>query len=312
MRFKFGAELLGLLAGFILVIFFVQLKHTSTINKKFNVSPLIDKLISVNYSPYEAKPAIVHQAQFEELTKLADASNGIYGIYVKDLDQGSEYEYNAEENFFAASLYKVPVAIATMKSIEDEVITKDQLLIYLPNDYSEGSGVIVRSKYNSAYEVDALLDKLLKNSDNVAQNILLRTIPQETVLESTRNFTNDDYSSLIGQYSTPKEIATVFINLHDIQEASVLEDNYITQQNASSILEKMQSTSFDNRISQGLNNRTVFSHKIGNWGTTGTWHDCGIVYGKTDYVVCVMSSDTNYKEFLNVTKATGEFIEEIN
>jgi len=71
----------------------------------------------------------------------------------------------------------------------------------------------------------------------------------------------------------------------------------------------MSSTLFDDRIHQGLSEDTKFSHKIGNWPDTSSWHDCGIApRNNKKIVVCVMSRNTTYENFLEVTKDVGEFV----
>ena len=72
----------------------------------------------------------------------------------------------------------------------------------------------------------------------------------------------------------------------------------------------MTGTDFDNRIHLGLYERAKFSHKIGNWPETNTWHDCGILLdNKNPAIICVMSEGIEFNEFITVASATGrEFV----
>lgn len=71
----------------------------------------------------------------------------------------------------------------------------------------------------------------------------------------------------------------------------------------------MKKTNYDDRIYSGLNAGLVFSHKAGNWPNDLSWHDCGIVIGdKKDIVVCLMSSNAKFVDFLLVAQKVGEFV----
>ena len=243
------------------------------------------------------------QVAFNTLTNSADAKSGTYGIYVKNLFNQQAFTFNETELFYAASLYKTPIAAATMREIEQGDLSFDDPIVYSDGDYSSGTGTINKSPYGTEFTVDYVLDRLLKDSDNVAQVMLLRSMSENAVMagfnliEIKNNFYNNNTL-------TPEQSVNFY-------ERLVLSD-FISTTNREILLNKMAQTSFDDRISTGLANDTKFSHKIGNWGQTGSWHDCGIVSkGLTKIAVCVMSRHTTYEEFLQVSKETGEFINQL-
>jgi hypothetical protein len=64
---------------------------------------------------------------------------------------------------------------------------------------------------------------------------------------------------------------------------------------------------YDDRISQYIGAGYTFNHKIGNW--TDSWHDCGYVFGEDKVViVCLMSEQTTFADFLQVAEITGDFV----
>lgn len=242
----------------------------------------------------------VRLARFEALKENLDELQGSYAFYFYNPLTGEKLTHNESDLFYAASMYKTPIALATYKEIEAGLIAEDKELTYTSFDASGGTGIINISAPGSKYTVKYVVERLLKDSDNTAQNMLLRTLNPETVQESfsLADSKGEYYRNNVANVNTA---AKVFENL--------LFSDYISDEHKSYLINVMTSTSFDDRIHSGLREDLVFSHKIGSWGETGSWHDCGIVTdGSKKAVVCLMSRSTTYSDFLEGSRLVGEFV----
>lgn len=241
--------------------------------------------------------------EINDLKTLMDSKTGKYGLYIKDLSSGETYTYNENKNMYGASLYKIPVAIAVFKEIEKGNISLDQVIEFKEEDSSPGAGSIQNSEFGKNYTIEELLNLLLKESDNVAQNMLIRIIGRDAVARTFPQAVTDN-------------VFPLKINANALLVGKMLEDlyfnRYISVVNSSLMQEIMSTTSFDDRINNGLTPDLAFSHKIGNWATRGVWHDCGLVTGNKVIVVCLMSEDAIYEQFLTVAKEVGIVISSMN
>lgn len=241
--------------------------------------------------------------RFDILSQALLEEPGFYGLYIKDLRTDTEFRYNDNAEFYAASLYKLPIAASVLKRVQDKKLSLEDKEVYLPLDYSSGTGAI--GNYNQGIEIKIgdLLTELIKNSDNTAQNILLRTTPLDEVEKTFRLLVPDDSVSTFYRYnlSSPYEIGQVINEL--------LFGKFLNEANKTYLKELMTNTSFEERITPGLKNGLVYAHKIGSW--PDTWHDCGVVYSTNSEdkaIVCLMSSKAPYENFLNASKATAAFL----
>lgn len=243
------------------------------------------------------------ETQFAELAKKLTIEPGVYGLYIKDVGSGREFKYNDTTEFYAASLYKVPIGAAVLKEVEAGKLKLDDTATYLPYDYSSGTGVIGTYSHGIQLKISDILSELLKNSDNTAQNILLRTLSYKNVQETFNEIVPDKNTSTYYRYnlSTPAEIGYVFEKLYF--------GNYLNDANKKYLSDLMTNTSFEDRVSAYLEDGLTFSHKIGSW--PDSWHDCGVVYtdaNESELIVCLMSQRAPYENFLNAAKMTGEFV----
>lgn len=241
--------------------------------------------------------------RFDILSQTLLEEPGFYGLYIKDLRTDTEFRYNDTAEFYSASLYKLPIAAAVLKRVQDRKISLEDKEVYLPLDYSSGTGVVGNYSQGIEIKVSDLLTELIKNSDNTAQNILLRTTPLDDVEKTFRQLVPDDSVSTFYRYnlSSPYEISQVIYEL--------IFGSFLNDENKAYLKGLMINTSFEDRITPGLKKGLVFAHKIGSW--PDTWHDCGVIYSENSEdkaIVCLMSSKAPYENFLNASKATAEFL----
>ena len=235
---------------------------------------------------------------FNELTSYIEKETGTYSIYIKDLNTEKTYTYNDENQYYVASLFKLPVGIAVLKQIDMGNLSLDTKLTYLPSHYADGTGIINKSDYGTEYTVDEILTNLFKYSDNVSQNMLLDLL---------------DVDSTVVSGAFPNAGKTEYYHTNN---SSVLEigeyleyiytSDYLSEESKQYLLNIMQNTSFDYLLAQYIN--SPFSNKIGLWESS--IHSCGIVSDK-NLIVCVMSLDTNEDTFIKISQMIASFVNTI-
>lgn len=245
---------------------------------------------------------------FEDLTENIASKKGTFSIFIHNLTTAEVATINPDEIYYGASLYKLPIALAVLHEIYTGKLSPDTLVTYTKDDFSDGSGSIPRDNYGAAYTVEDLISRLMKDSDNSAQIMLTRTVAKSSLTEAFAIVTPDNNPKL---YELNEGTAGDYAYAYNYLFLTALnrnEDTFIGQKNALYLLGIMKGTSFEDRISTGLST-SDFSHKIGNWGDTGSWHDCGLVYTKELHIVCLMSKNTTFEDVADVGKLIGEFIE---
>lgn len=249
-------------------------------------------------TPYE-----LQLQKFEIIKEDIKKRPGNYGIYVRNLSTNDEFIYREREKFYGASLLKVPIALATYNLIEEEKIDLKDKVKYKTEDFEDGTGSIATSDFGTSFTVAELLNRLLKESDNVAQTMLTRIVGEGEISKAFRNFSplaeNSNFYS--DNITSPYETAVIFENMYKLDTKG-----------SNAIINIMMDTFFDDRISLGLNKNTKFSHKIGSYGDDGVWHDCGIILEEKPTIVCLMSSGTTFDDFTDVAQLIGGFVESIN
>ncbi len=101
---------------------------------------------------------------------------GDLGVYVKRLDNGETFAYQADRPWYLASSAKLPVAIAMLQEVEQGRHSLAERAVLKETDKVDGSGAVVWQKNGTTYTVQQLLKRMLMESDNTAANMLIRTL----------------------------------------------------------------------------------------------------------------------------------------
>ncbi len=303
--------LFGIISALLLFILAGHVKKVNFVNKSIafkNYEKIMpDDRVSLPSMPKRTLE-VVSDPTFDTLVEAVSSKKGTYSIYIHNLTTDEVLIHNPDEVYYGASLYKLPIAIAVMHEIYTGDLSDDTMITYTSEDFSDGSGTIPRDQYGTEYKVSDLISKLLKDSDNSAQLMLTRSVPKATLDQAFALATPENNPKL---YVLNEGTAQDYAYAYDYLFQTALnrnDDKFIGQKNALYILSQMKNTSFEDRISTGLTT-SDFSHKIGNWGDTGSWHDCGLAYTSDLHVVCMMSKYAVYEDVVEVGKLIGEFIE---
>jgi len=228
-----------------------------------------------------------------ELSKLA----GDYGVYIKKLDDGKEYDYNSEKTFTAASLSKLFLTGAYYNAAEADPTLMVNQVVMENQDKIEGNGGTYEDPVGSYYNPDDLIERMLKQSDNTAFGIMTRNLGINKVNDFIKNY-GFNQTDFIVNYTSPKDVGTF---LEKLYKQELMGKDYTDE-----MIGFMQNTDFEDRLPYYLPGVKI-AHKIGSWD--GAYSDAGIVYGKTgDYVIVVMTDGADYTEAVNAMRKLSQVV----
>jgi beta-lactamase class A len=108
-----------------------------------------------------------------DVAAIDAASESDVGVYVLELDSGLAMNYQADKNWYIASMIKVPVAIAILRGIEAGTYTLDTTLRLRASDYVDGAGATNSHPLATALPIRYLMEQMIIHSDNTASDMLI-------------------------------------------------------------------------------------------------------------------------------------------
>lgn len=109
------------------------------------------------------------------LKDLLKGFGGVWGAYVKDLENGAVvFEFNQDEAFPAASLSKIAIAMSVFSQVDKGVISFDDNLSLVEDYKLGGSGVLKHLKSGLNLSLLDVVKLMLLVSDNTAAKMLVK------------------------------------------------------------------------------------------------------------------------------------------
>lgn len=124
----------------------------------------------------------------QHIERIDKATPGQLGVYIKRLDNGETLSYQADRPWYLGSTTKLPIALAVLQEAEGGKLSLTQRVTLQETDKVDGSGNVVWQKSGTTYTVDALLKRMLMESDNTAANMLIRTVGEDTLNQRARQY----------------------------------------------------------------------------------------------------------------------------
>jgi beta-lactamase class A len=242
-------------------------KHKAVEDALSNDYPLIDPARQlIPQSDY----IINIQSLRDYLTTIGDQYPDQVSIYYEQLNSGANISINKNLRLFPASLTKLPLAIVVAKKVEEKEWQWDTKLTVEQSDIDSGSGGLYKTvKPGDQLSIDSLLMQLVTNSDNTAQNILLRSVQKDDLDEIITEVGLEDLFDAQG-YISAKEYSRLLRVLYT--------SSYLERVHSQKILELMAQENFHDYLSQGIPSDVTFAHKFGENRAQGIFADSGIVY----------------------------------
>jgi beta-lactamase class A len=151
-------------------------------------------------------------------------------VVVRGFSDKEHFGRNAFTKYRAASLIKVPLAIALFDGIEsgvfdihDTLVLQEEDKVHRPEDQN---GRVDKSEVGTEFTVDYLVDQAMTRSDNTAANMLISYVGMDYVNTMLQEFGYvdtvlarkmcDKHAKAIGEenFTNPSEITQIFHDLH--------------------------------------------------------------------------------------------------
>ena len=221
-------------------------------------------------------------------------------VYVKQVDTGKTAGIHEDQEMYSASIAKLLYLYYTQKEINENRVDLQTPLKYTKevNDYPgayepEGSGSISKIPDDKDYTVADLINRVAKESDNVAQNILgyYVTHQSDKEFQKVTNKIAGKTWNVETRMASPK------------MAGNVMEAIY--QQNGG-IIDALSETRFDDqRISKDI--PVKVAHKIGD--AYDFRHDVAIVYTDSPFILAIFTDHSDYETISEIAKDIYEVLQ---
>lgn len=199
-------------------------------------------------------------------------------IIYKDLNTNETIKINQNEEFLAASTYKVGLNLYAYDLVKKGNINLTDKVPYKKDHYEEGAGTLQFKEDLIEEELQYLLDLSISHSDNIASNMISDYLGGK---ETVRAALNDIYK-------TNMPIDENIISPKD--ELKILEYVYknSNDENIRHLSEVMKNTIYNSRLNRYLH-EGITAHKVGTYDTS--IHDVGIIYDDNPYILIIYTKD---------------------
>lgn len=235
-------------------------------------------------------------------------------LYYRDLNNGQWIGVNEKEEFYPASLLKVPTMMAFLKGAErNESILNQTVVIDAKNDLRveqniPSSETVVPGEKYSFLEV---LDYMITRSDNIAAQVILDY--------TDKNDVKNVFSSIGVPFIDTKTEPIVRVKDYAGFFRVLYNSSYLNRKMSELALEILSVSEYKDGLVAGVPNDVVVAHKFGERAVVDDngkivpgqtqIHDCGIIYyPKNPYLLCIMTIGSNFAAQQNAIKELSRFI----
>lgn len=245
-------------------------------------------------------------ATLQRMSSRIEDYDGIAGVYVRDLEDGYGYGVRPDEQFFSASVIKIPVMVAVYRKVDQGELEFSRQVEIEDEDWAAGAGWLQWEDAGTRHTVGDLLLLMMTQSDNVATNALVRTVggpdhvnevarslgAKNTLLYQKLSSERGAVPSLDNR-TTPRDMAVMLEKIADDEAASPQSCEYM--------MDLMYTNELDWWLDAGLPEDVYAANKAG-W-LYKVYSDVGIVEAEgRRYVVSIMTKygpeDVNRGELL--------------
>lgn len=239
--------------------------------------------------------------RMEKVQNLLDTSykKDSLAVYVKQLSSGKTAGIQTQKTFYAASIAKLPLLYYVQDQLDKGELDTTQLFRYtarsmtFPGAYQVGgSGSLPKTPTNHPHSVGELIDKVAKESDNVASNMLGYYVAHE-------------FGSSFYETMEERGLSWDMVSRETTVEAAGRMMEALYEQDGL-VLQSLRSTQFDDqRIPKML--PVPVAHKIGD--ADDLKHDVAVVYAKDPFVLAVFTDQSRYEDISQLAQAIYEILQ---
>lgn len=273
-------------------------------------------------------PAPIHETQEHPVQKPATAETKETDIILKTISSfwGNEAEYSifsscvrgTECNIFlhddvpmrSASMIKVFILGYAMDKAKDNALDLQESMTIQDIDKVGGSGILADYPNGTELSILELLRLMIAESDNTATNIMIDRLGMEQI---NRYIVEQGYTNTILQrkmmdfnaaadghenFTSARDLGEFFFRLYHHQCVSPKFDD--------TMIELLKEQTDNEALPAALPN-FIIAHKTGE--LLGAYHDGGIVFGETDWILVIMTDGYNNRNgAIDAIRKTAHFL----
>ena len=244
----------------------------------------------------------------KQIESIAAEAKGKVGVAAVELESGRSVSLNGDQRFPMQSVYKLPIAMAMLYTVDAEKFALDEQIGVTPVDMvGPDQHSPIRDKFpnGTALTVSELIRSAVSESDGTASDVLMRLIggadeiqlylsaigvKDLAVISTEKELASDPQAQYLN-FITPNSAVTLLRSLH--------EGNGISAENRELLLKLMVDTGTGAKRLKGLlPPANVVAHKTGTSSTkngiTAATNDIGIITmpNGRHIVIAVLVSDS--------------------
>ena len=277
-KWKYTSVVLAILLVATVIYIFAYARGDIAVREGQRLYPMID--ITRHLIPQEDFLPTLQPLRIRLRELVAAEPDMKISVYIEYLNTGANINLLPEERFIPASLSKLPIAIATLGTIERGIWTLDQVFTLEKEDVFSVSSDIHDQPIGTKFTARELLEDLLIRSDNTAYRILLRNLPGSEISAFSEAIGLDNLFNEKGEVTTKEYSRTV---------RTLYTASYLNREHSQYLLELMNKAEFTDFLRMPVPEEVPFPHKFGVGLDNSTYNDSGIVYLENrPYLITVM------------------------
>jgi beta-lactamase class A len=229
----------------------------------------------------------------QNLLKTIKDADGVWGMMVKRIGQNTEFEYNSDLEFPAASVGKVPIALYIFHLVDSGEERLEQIFEIEKKYYLGGTGILQFLKPDLKLALKDIIKLMLIKSDNTAAKFLVSTYGPEKINNYLKSLGFEKTQlGIHGEkfdfgITTPREITNLLEGIYN--------SSFLSKKSSTLLIDIMKKCEHQLGIRRYLPQMGSDGQKLEIANKSGALddvrHDIGIVFTKTPYIISVLSKD---------------------
>lgn len=238
-----------------------------------------------------------------------------YSFYFRDFNSGLWFGSNESKDFFPASLFKLPIAIAAYRQAEDDPSFLGRQVVYT-KELAERNRLIQTNSQSTltigqSYSVENLIATMLTASDNGAKDAVLSVL-NISYIEQLFSIVSLVDPKTTKTFSVSSAKYALFLRI-------LYGSSYLNEEHSEHILSLLTKSDFKDGMVAGIPANIAVAHKFGTYEfeetingvltNTSQLHDCGVVYHKEKpYLFCFMTKGKNDQILFDVISHVSSLV----
>ena len=261
----------------------------------------------------------------------ADARAEALGVAMRDVETSSEFDYESDRWFHAASTIKIPILVGVFGAVHaGELLPQSRLHVrnrfrsvadgsIFRVDPDRDANAVVHAAVGKTMQVRELAFHMIATSSNLATNILVEYIGLQSIQRTLAELGLEDGIELQRGVEDNRAFDAGVSNRVTAAGLArllklIAEERAFSRTLSREMLDILHAQEFNSGIPAPLPKRTRVAHKTGEISTVA--HDAGIVYlpGRNPYVLVVLTewdagTSGRQQTVAKISEAVYDFLE---